>query len=69
MDVPSTSSIRPTTSNKRLCQRHVDVDLIETHEAKDAMDAEEVVQEHLEAQEQPKVHEQQEVYHRTSIVV
>ncbi|RWR97751.1 hypothetical protein CKAN_02720500 [Cinnamomum micranthum f. kanehirae] len=51
MDVPSTSRIRPTASNRRLRQRFV------TDEAEDA---EEVVEEHLEAQEQTEVHKQAE---------
>ena len=69
MDVPSTCRIRPTALNRRLCQRFVADDLKENDEADNAVDAEEVVEEHLEAQEQPKVHEQAGLRQQTSIVV
>ena len=53
MDVPSTSRIRPTTSNRRLRQRFVVDD--PSDEAEDAIDPEEVIQE--KAEEQPEVYE------------
>ena len=55
IDVPSTSRFRPTASNRRQRLRLVADDLSESDEE---VDAEEVVEDHLQAQEQPKVHGQ-----------
>ena len=65
MDVPSTSRVRPTASNRRRRLRLVADDPSESDEE---VVAEEVVEDHPQVQEQPKeVHGQAEVRQRTSI--
>ncbi|XXG73723.1 hypothetical protein AAC387_Pa07g2584 [Persea americana] len=65
MDVPSTSRVRPTTSNRRWRPRLVTDDLSESDEE---VIAKEVVEDHPQAQEQlEEVHGQAEVHQRTSI--
>ena len=59
MDVPNTSRVQPTSSNKRRRPRLVVDDLSESDEE---VVAKEVVEDHPQAQEQPKeVHGQAEV--------